>query len=521
MIKILKELSLFDTDVIIVFLFLFSSFMAVYWSSFYTIIFYFSLIVLAFYPLEVLQFLKSHLPRIFLFSFFGTIIYLLFSPAIKNVELWGDEIGVIKTAHLQFKEIVSYVSTHHASVPPLDYWNLWFWKFIADFTPIDYAELVYRIPYMFFHGLAAIIFSLLIEKTITKDNLLPKSISFIAFLTYFLNPILFFYSIEVRFYSLAALGSVITLYLFVENKLYQLKFLPLLLLFCLNSIFEFILFFPLLIYGLIKESSNRKSIIISLISLVLMLLVIWPKLLIPQPVSAQQSLALVLSAFKKLVGLQFWTLYQIVTILIIIAMSLILNQLRRPFLLMAGFIFSYLIFITFTGLYKGYFDFHARHYLFILPFFLYLLFPLSGLSLKQSLCLSILIFAIFTLPWANNIKEGLQEQSLFTKSLIGSKKIIKLAESKKLQIIVAPNIDNNLPEDVYRFNLESFFWYTQFYPSVKVISLDNFGEACRYFEQKNNSILLSVNGILKCPNDISYQEVHLFGSVLGFSFEQR
>lgn len=519
-----KQFLCFNSELISILLFLLSAIIALYWPSTMAIIFYLLMIAVVLFLLKPFSFLRVHLKKISFFLSLGTLIYLYFSRQINNIELWGDEIGVIKIAHLPFKYVVSQLSQQHIAVPPLDYWNLWFWKFIAILFPPNYAEIAYRIPYMIFHCLSAILFSLTVEKMVDNSSKLFKSIlSLVAFLTYFFNPILFLYSMEVRYYSLTALGAMVIIYLFLEKKLFYLKYLPLLLLFCLNSVFQFILLAPFVVYGLFDKNTEKGKLTLLFASLILMAALIRPILLIPPPVSNQQSINLILASLKLLINSQFRFSSQYFLTIALIFLPLFFKKFRKESLFLISLFPFYMSSIILISFYKGYFDFYVRHYVFAVPLFLYILFqPLKIFTSKQSYLFITIIFIAYTLFWASEVKHRLSVSNVFSKAPIGNKKVLQLAKNDKYKIIIVPNVNDSFSNENYKFCTESFLWYAnQFYPLVKISTPNNINEACLQFEENSHSILFSISGPFICANNIAYQEERLFGSVLGISALQK
>ena len=557
--KIMKQLitNIKTESILIVVIFLLSSFIALYWNSPYASIFYLLLLILAITPFFATKISRSSLKMkplrpwkggvslggsasslpassspmegrgfrrggiTFSLFFLGIIFYAFLIKYIGAIELWGDEIGVIKIASLNFNDIVKFTPKLHAAVPPLDYWNLWLYRQLIDVNP-QYQEIIYRVPYMFFHLISSLLFTLMIIKNLFSDfnqKFYKHIIITLVFLTYFFNPLLFFYSIEVRFYALAVLGVNLILFLYLENKLYDLKFLPLLLLFCLNSVFQFIAITPFLIKDFLAKKFKTGGFKIFLLSFILMFVFVLPKLHAPNHVDTLASLGLIFSALHHFFFLQFPSFLQITALIIIIFWALIKNKIRGKILFLILAFFFCLFVISLAAYLKGYFDFHHRHYLFTLPILLYLLFSLIKLlDYKKEWLLFLLIFAFFTLPWITQTVNRLITQNLFSKALNGSKQILQLAQNKKMEIIIVPNSEKIMSESTYRFNLDSFNWYAQFYPGVKISSYQNedYHQACKEFEASQKKVIFSLSGIIACPENVKIIIRPILGSVIGY-----
>lgn len=447
----------------------------------------------------------------------GILFYFFWSKKIADIEFWGDELGVIYVAKLPFEKIIPFISTNHASALPLDYWNMWIWKFAADLFPVSYREFAYRIPYMFFHLLAAIIFALTVEKE-SKNKGGGKIISLLAFLTYFFNPLLLLYSIEVRFYSQTALGATVSLYLFLRKKLFRTPYFIFMLYFCLNSVFQFIILLPLIAYEFIRKRSDKKEIVFCFFCLIMLFLTIKKIILIPQPVSHQESIKLIFSALNILINSQFWSLFLKVIFSFLIIVPLFRKHTRPKTLLFSGFISFYILVISLTAYIKGYFDFYVRHYLFVLPFFLFLFFV--GFSkIKKQAVIFFFIFLYLNLSfiWIHRMTKILYtsdlNQNFYTKALLGNKAALELAKHRSFRIVIFPYVENSFPKENYRFNVWSIVTYAKFfYPAVKIKIPSEPAIACNYFFENEDILLISPGVKIECSQNIGGFKKRLFFS---------
>lgn len=132
-------------------------------------------------------------------------MYASLFTQINAIELWADEFWVIDIALVNFEYILPKSATEHVLAPPVDYWNLHFWILFLNSLNIPQTAFNLRVPYMVYHFLAATLFSILISKHLGSENRRSSELlyQFLYFMFYFFNPIFFYFSIEVRFYSLS------------------------------------------------------------------------------------------------------------------------------------------------------------------------------------------------------------------------------------------------------------------------------------------------------------------------------
>ncbi len=396
------------------------------------------------------------------------IVALVF-PRINSLELWGDEIGVIELSESPFETISHLVAISHASVPPFDYWIMHLWGGIVGRFDVYYQEFLYRIPYLFYHILATIFFFLILKHESLylklKESLTIKKIILITTsLGYFVHPLLFLYAVEVRFYSLAILGVVVTLYLFLTKRLQTTSAIIISGIFCLNSIFQFIIIFPLLVVSLI-EKKFRKQAFFALIFHLILLKIIWPRLNMYLPISGNESIALIQSSFSNFVANLFVSSLQLTIFSIVVAVYIFkIKRKKHQFLISLTGVCLFVI--AFSSYHKGYFDFHLRHFIFTLPIILFLLlsFPLR-ISHRFPRILILGFMVVFTVPWFISTWYSLGGQNSFSKSLVGAKQIVSKAkrENKTLMVFPISKIHDSYLEGVYSFNARTLFWYAKRY----------------------------------------------------------
>lgn len=400
----------------------------------------------------------------------GMLTYACLSIQITNLELWGDEINVIHAASLPFSKISGFVFRNHAASLPLDYWNLKSWLFIANPLSFPNREFLIRIPYMGYHLLASLFFSTLLAASLTTCSPKTKNFSHLtSFFLYFFNPLLFAYSMEVKFYSLAALGTVITLVLYQKNLLAVPKFIPILLLFSLNSVFQVITIMSIALF-----SPPKKNLLFPAFLCLSVYLITQQFLHIPPPVPSPESLKLISSAVTRFYQLQFNTLPQQALALLSFFLILRAGHLR----LLISFVTSILT-ISFSAFLKGYFDFFPRHYHFTIPILL-LLFLLPNLkSPALRTCWQLLLLFILILPWAKFITAQVATDALFSKFPSRARYFFSLAQAKNSPLVFAPP-SKEAPSPQAGFILLSFKWYSQFFPHTPLISPHDPHSFCDY-----------------------------------------
>ena len=506
------------TEVLRLVIFFILATLAIYWNSPLAIFSYLLLITVCLSPIIFKDISKKYYLISLTLFIFGIVVYGILARYINAIELWGDEIGVIEIAEGRFQDIVQGISSLHAAVPPLDYWNMWFWKYIVKPFPARYMEFLYRVPYMALHVAGGILFAFAcVGKKRASDTAnrywykLYWAVLVTAFLTYFFNPLLFFYSIEVRFFILAAAGISLVLLLYRRGELGRLKYFPLLLLLGLNSIYQLIVL-PLFFIAYYLTGRERKNAVLMVGSIIILSLIIWPILLIPSPVSQKESLELIRQAIYQFYNLQLESWPQVVPIGIIMGVAIWRSYKDRHLqgvllVLIGGFWI-----ITGASYIKGYFDFYPRHYLFLIPLILYLIFYIpEQLGQRFGFGMLFLIVVFMTLPWLSTDIYRLKTKMSFSKAYIGSKEVMEYAESGNHPIIVLPNTEGKNYTPGYDFSVKSIRWYAKSYRWVKVIYPETTEEACEAFSKNRNTILYSFFETVPC----FAVKRHIYGAVLG------
>lgn len=436
-------------------------------------------------------------------------IYVLWLPLINAIELWGDEIGVIQFARLPFEKIPSYVAAYHAAVPPLDYWNLWFWNKLAPLFPIPFHEFFYRIPYMVIHTIGATLFGfiLLKELAINRHRVgrrLRALVYFVGFFAFFFHPLLFWYSLDVRFYSLAATGSVVILYFFLYPDRLQKRHVPFLLFLCLNALSQNFLTGVLFLKTYIH---NRQLYLLAAFgALGILLFVIGKHMLIPQPIPAIEMRDRIVTALKDFWSIPFPWIVQSALAIICIAGAFVSKNRRMLTTLIFGI--GYFLVVSVGAFAKGYFDFHVRHYAFIVPWVLYsMLGAIVAMERKVRFALLGITLIIFIIPWGMGDYISLSEGKLISKALIGSKVVSSVAKQHRARIFIAPNEGGGvLPSSVFEFYTRSIVWYGQQY-GVSVSHVPPGADGCLKIASFSSVVVVSLTGDSPCFPQVEERSV--------------
>lgn len=478
---------------------------------------YFGLLGVIFYPLlriGVKGFHFGRLKRIVAIIFLtSSVIYLFFFNKIASIELWGDEIGVLNLSELPFENISSNVFSRHASVPPLDYWNMHFFRYVVMSSPVQYQEFFYRVPYMFFHIMSTIFFVIIIhrflqDKPAYKSTLLKNIILFLAYLMYFFHPLLFVYSLEVRFYALAILGVMISFCLYFYKKLNNLYFLPLLLLFTLNSIFQFLIVIPIVSVAYCAKQVSFKNFLLYLSSFGSMALLIFVRLQEAPTISSDILEKKILDVLFQLLNINLMN-NAVALMFASIMLAAFYRKRAQVFFFILIFIFQ-IASITLISYMKGYFDFHIRHYLFAVPTFLLLLFySITVINNKKLIFLFMIIFTFVGMSWLLNSVALLKSENGLTKSPAGAKEIVSLAKKNNQFLVYSSDyriLGINTMEDpdfVSRsdFYLSSYIWYAQKY-NLEMKQATTLSDACAIFNENPSALRISIIPNEKC-NELS------------------
>ena len=469
---------------------------------------FFICIIFLFFKLLKIVIKQSNVKEIGIIVFIELLIILFFFSRINNLELWGDEIGVIELAEYPFEQISYAVATYHASVPPFDYWIMHFWSKIVNAFDVNYQEFLYRVPYLFYHVLSSLFFYKILRYELKSSKLKnsplwAKFILILGPIGYFIHPLLLAYAVEVRFYEMAVLGVAVTLYLFLTKKLTETSSIILSGIFCLNSIFQFIIIFPLLLVNLIDRKLRKTSIIAIIFHLFLMK-IIWPRLNMYQPVATNESLNLIQTSFINFFAYLFSSWLQI-ALVVFIATVYVFHLKRKKFFFFFALFFFGIFSISFSSYIKGYFDFHLRHFIFTLPIVLFLIFtfPLR-ISKTLSQIVIVTFVLVFFIPWFRKDMALLEGRETFSKSLVGAKEIVSIAKQNNKSLLLFPihELHDEYLEGVYDFNARSIIWYANRH-KIEVMNEQLEQISCEELSEKKSIVVIRFWDRLPCLDTVT------------------
>lgn len=493
------------------------------WNSNYSAGTYLLMLMIAILPLykNTYRFIINSNKFLFFLPLLSCCIYLVLAKSINSIELWGDEIHIVQIPTTNFKNIIS----SQIAAPPLDIWNMWIWKNMTIGFPREWNEFVFRIPYMLFHIAASLVFMECIRTFIhsQKRNSIhwkvpePYLLTF-AYLLYFFNPLLILYSIETRYYIFSALATTILLLLVLKNKLYDLTHLPLLLLFNINSILQWVVNMICLFFFFGHKTQKKIERRIVILSHLLLFCILWKTILLPKwavptlyapSFNPSDGLYLI---WSYLIHLFFQAPLAAAAIgFILFRLKYIRAENRSNFVFFL-FYSSLLIFLFITQ-YTGYPFFASRHLVILSPLILFLVTTQLLLSLNAGKILVVpgiigcIIYGWFSI-------QPIRNQHLYSKDLKGYKYVIVQAKQNKSDIIILNN--TNIPEGLYGYYVESFLWYLSVYPEVHKIVPQTENEAWKYFKDHKNSIIYSFSPEVKIPAAIPVSSVHTYNAFIGF-----
>ena len=469
------------------------------------------LLILISLPIQIRFFNKYNYFAIMVCLLVAITTYWWLYRDIVSIEFWNDELDTIMTSQGSFNLIIQSITKQFMLAPPLDYMIMWFWIRLVHVFPLDTHEFVYRIPYMFYHTLAGILFAqiLLIARSGKKNIFIVTEdivMYILFFLLYFFNPPLFYYSIEIRYYSLLYFGSVFTVFLLISEQLTNIKYYYLILLLAFNHVFQYILFIPALLLSLNRK--NKQIVIKMLFILAISGVVFLPNTLNSIFISSSKWLMflhpipilVVFEHINTIIRMQFTSTIQVVLVIFLLFLSgttvLKFNTFKNVTLL----IFIYLLIVIILQYIFKYGAFAPRNLLFIQPFVLYvLMFGLAQLKNKITMIISMFVLLIFIIPWIITIHETISSQDIETKPYLhGTKTLTKIVRDMHGTIVYIPDKLMESPE-----SLETKQWYSKQYD---VIMKNNWEEtfACQeMLYNKNIFLIRHFHQDINCPQTIS------------------
>ncbi len=438
----------------------------IYIPSSFTAILFPLLILIAVQPYitRCADWISRHFILVGLQFLFAGIYYVFHIKNILALELWSDEVISLNIAGQQFYKIAKE-GLRIGMFPPLHYWGLWFLQKAYVHLSPQTIEFWYRVPPMTYHVVAALVFSAIIGRIISRNRSsrsLILIIRWLAFFAYFFNPLLFSYSLEVRPYVEMALGAVVTMAAIETGTAYSLEFLPLLCLFFLTSFFYAIYFIPFALYDWI-QNKKKLQVLISVIVPVYLYAFVVP--FIGKPISTtslhfELKIAGALAAMQQLL---FPNLVQGAVFVAILISNRKNTRVQVVFLQTA----ILLIVISILAYITRYIVFFPRHYILIAPLLLYLLFGAVRYKSKvwTYLGTTCLCF-IFIVPWMFKVEKMLQKQQFYPKETIGIKTaLLKAIQKRSTSIALEVNDDKK----------DSHYWDNQYYNYVAVWYIERYG----------------------------------------------
>ncbi len=434
----------------------------------------------------------------------GAGIYATLYTNISNLEFWGDEVITIRNVFhpnptIKGKELELALGIPSIiAEPPLNGLILRNWIFkVNKYVNKELYEFWYRIPYMIFHTIAAIVFATLLSRRQKgfAHSFLSRSIYYLVFFSiYFFNPILFRYSLELRPYILSALGSVVILSLYFERQLHKYCFIPLYILFLLNS-FSFIIYvIPFFFIYALENSKHRKPTL--LIFLVLGVCTLFLTRLV------YFGNAYVFTGFKEgmsnLLAAQFTFVQLFVAICMALASwTFLFKDISR---VMFGIAVSFFLICASLLMAKN--TFYPRYLVFLIPSALYTLASVG--LLKRDIVRrigSVVLALTIIIPWTYAVIYSFDKITNFYRDSMGAKRIAVFARNTGKNIIVI----NDIPEvHGYGFYLNNTFdWYMNLY-AINYLRLENSEVACKAYDADKKSIYVSILQGPLCPHTSSY-----------------
>lgn len=412
---------------------------------------------------------------IILYQIIISILYLLMHKHhILSLELWSDEIFSLKISGNAFQEIAKTALTQSV-IPPYHYWELWFWKALISSSSVTQIEFLYRVPSMVYHTISAIIFASFISSKSSVNSCIWKYIlNCIAFLSFYFNPLLFPFALEVRPYAAMVLGSVISLIALDSKEFKETRYVPVQLSMFNLSFFHAISWIPVGIYLSILK--NKKIFVIYVISLVILYISFAPYIRMPD----QTTQDVVRNAINRSIHTIVSTFISNNFSLVILLISCVYFLLTRTNYLLAVQVFSVWIFSVVLGFMIQYTAFAPRHLILSFPILIYILFfPLFSIRIRWYQILLICICTFFTLPWILKTDRMLTNRQFAPKISIGIKDAIFQAQKqdKSIALEVAPVDADDPLYFTYKYMEYVSLWYINQYNNTQLIRM-NASEYC-------------------------------------------
>lgn len=358
-------------------------------------------------------------------------LYLLFhAPQILALELWSDEIFSLRIAENAFERIAKSALTQSV-IPPYHYWELWFWRTSIAFIPTYQIEIFYRIPSMAYHTVSAILFAWFIS---SKSNVNVRGWQYIvngvSFLSFYFNPLLFPFALEVRPYAAMVLGGVLSLIAIDSKEFMSIRYIPVQLTLFTISFFHAISWIPIGIYLWVR--SYKKMFFIYVLTLAVLYLSFMPYIRMPDH-STKEIVVFAINRSMYVISSVFASNYFSIGMLLLSCFYVFSKRSNYLPLFQICSLWMYSIVLGYMIQYTA---FAPRHLILSFPIFIYFLFmPLFNMKiLRAQILFLVCICMFFTLPWMRKTETMITTLQFAPKISIGIKKAITQAQNQRRDI---------------------------------------------------------------------------------------
>lgn len=428
----------------------------------YTWVIYPLFLVVLLYPYRFEMRLWIYSQRItFLYQLIFSGLYFFYHrDDILRLELWSDEILSLKISSIMFEEVAKK-ALNLTDIPPLHYWDLWIWQSLVQHSPAHLSEFIFRIPSMAYHTLSSILFaSLISQKNLHKSRIYIFLINLTVFVSFFFNPLLFPFALEVRPYALMVFGGVISMIAYNSKEYSMLRYIPIQLTLFILSIFNILYYIP--VFMSLWINNFKKNIFVT-VCFTLLIYFLFAQYLF-MPVHADQNIIneSILRSVKSIQSVFVSTFLQL--IVIVITIVFIVRRRENIFFLSQAFIICF--FSIALGYWIRYQAFAPRHLILSFPIFIYFIFmPTWHMKSRISVFWVFLIAISFTGPWIYKTEHMITNQLFAPKISIGIKDAITNAVSLHKEIVLE-NTSLTQGEPLYfthKYLEEISLWYIQRY----------------------------------------------------------
>jgi hypothetical protein len=433
---------------------------------------------------------------------YAALMYTMLARWISQLELWVDEVAVINIARLPIADVAHEAMSTHVVVPPLDYMNMWIWDRYVRMMPFGIWEVAYRVPYMAIHSVTAVLFAFLIEGYV-HARVRHWFVYVVSFMVYFFNPLLFYYSLEVRFYAVMMLGVVLGLLLMSHAGMTSRTAIGFWV-FLLNSSFQF-LFLPLLAIPGLLTKSTRKGALLVLCGWALLAVVVLPRLYYPAPDTSINAIARTKEALTMFYGTQvgyWWQSAAVVGMILLVLLHAIRDRKIASLLFFAC--------VGFLGIYGGnlwmnYRYFSFKHFLVLSPLFLAASFASVA---RERMIMRVIGFTtlvcVLLVPWAIADISGLRSGYLPTKDPLGAKIIMETIGSGPATLYIAVTDEHR---EMVRYEQIALRWYAVLTPGVTLSPVELTSDICHRIRPGGKAFLYVPAGDPTCGDSYGFNFV--------------